>query len=120
VIRYFGGTKLGTGGLVRAYQEITKRTLELTPRAIKQLISSLDVTSEYYNYQALANFIIDLGGCIIDRKFTERVFLKVKIPFQKLDLFIEKAVNLSGGSIKVVIVVEQELNIMPITGKDNN
>ena len=52
VIRYYGGTKLGVGGLVKTYKEAAKITLEEAEIIIKELESTIEVTC-HFNQQNL-------------------------------------------------------------------
>ncbi len=116
VIRYFGGIKLGTGRLSRAYQEITNNTLEMMPVAKKQIVSQLEISTEYQYYQVLGNCINNNGGQMIEKTFSDRVLLKVTLPFKNLTSFLKEAKDFSTGSIMVKIIVEQEVTVLPIDG----
>ncbi|MEN6410213.1 MAG: YigZ family protein, partial [Anaerolineaceae bacterium] len=48
VTRYFGGIKLGTGGLVRAYTQATQEVLRVLPRAEKKWVTELKLVSPYH------------------------------------------------------------------------
>lgn len=47
VCRYFGGTKLGTGGLVKAYGEAVKQVVEQCPTTLKQSLTELHIECHY-------------------------------------------------------------------------
>ncbi|MBN1318557.1 MAG: YigZ family protein, partial [Anaerolineales bacterium] len=59
ITRYFGGTKLGTGGLVRAYSEAARQVLDLAPRAVKVATQTLLVVVPYSLYEQLGRLIAE-------------------------------------------------------------
>lgn len=77
VIRYFGGIKLGAGGLVRAYSNCVAQTLEenmftdLVPGII------LELTYEYENAKTIDNILENY--IVLDKTFKENIHAKVKI-----------------------------------------
>lgn len=80
VVRYFGGIKLGAGGLSRAYGNMAKGAI-----AHAQLIEFIDYEplSFTLSYNQLANFKYQLkqfNGTIIDQSFTEIITLKIRLP----------------------------------------
>lgn len=77
VIRYFGGIKLGAGGLVRAYSNCVAQVLEekeftdLVPGIILELIY------EYVNAKTIENILEN--SIVLDKVFNENIYIKVKI-----------------------------------------
>ncbi len=89
VIRYFGGVKLGTGGLTRAYGNAAKHVIEnaeLYPY-IEYVHQHLQI--DYKQMQWLAHVLKKLDGEIIDQNFAENVCLTIKLPKENLASFIE-------------------------------
>jgi uncharacterized YigZ family protein len=89
VTRYFGGTKLGTGGLVRAYSSAAKEVLEILPRSEKVTTMSVEVTLPYTNYDQFKRILPDYDAHILEEIFTENVTLHLSVPEDLFDAFSE-------------------------------
>lgn len=86
VIRYFGGIKLGAGGLTRAYGNAAKRVIE--DAVIEPFIerTTVRLAAKYSEIQALEYLIKKLNGRIIDHQFAEQISLLIEIPLEELPL----------------------------------
>lgn len=81
VTRYFGGTKLGTGGLARAYSGAAALAVEAATLVRWHRIVSRTVTAEFAQASALEQRLAALDLTILDRTYTETgVILTVKGP----------------------------------------
>jgi uncharacterized YigZ family protein len=94
VIRYFGGIKLGAGGLTRAYGNTARRvieTAELHPyiEFVKQRL-----TLDYKQVQAFEHLLKKLGGEITDQNFAEQVHLTIQLPKHNLKALSESFTGL--------------------------
>lgn len=80
VVRYFGGVKLGAGGLTRAYSNTAKKVIEAS--TITEHIEYTEIKLEL-NYKDLQNLeyqLNKLDGIIIKKDFTENINLIIRIP----------------------------------------
>lgn len=80
VTRYFGGTLLGTGGLVHAYGDAVKAVLELTPRRAKIAMTSLLLTLPYPFYEQVRRLISHYEASIEDETFASDVSMIISLP----------------------------------------
>ena len=83
-IRYFGGVKLGAGGLTRAYGNLAKELLTTAIITPYIAYSELQITIDYPRLQALEYQLKKLEGSILEQIFTEKVQLRIKIPDKHL------------------------------------
>ena len=101
VTRYFGGTKLGTGGLVRAYSGSVKNTLAGLSVKEKRDVLSLTVIFEYSNITAVKQMIESFHSEIIEENYEADVVFKIEIPRNNKESFIRAVTDLTGGEILV-------------------
>jgi len=96
VVRYFGGKKLGSGGLIRAYSnsvsELLKGVELIDIVNFKVLMISFD-----YSKEKEINYLLK-GVEIIDKQFTEKIYYKVKIKEKTFKEIKERLILL--GEIK--------------------
>lgn len=85
VTRYYGGTKLGTGGLVRAYGGIVRDALEHLERKEKRSHRSIRIEVPYADLDKLKHLIVSCEAKIIDQHFTQTVALEIQIPEDRMD-----------------------------------
>lgn len=85
VIRYFGGIKLGAGGLTRAYGNIAKKVIETAALVDYIEFSELQLTLNYSKLQVLEYHLKKLDGTILSQNFSENVSVRIKIPKDQVD-----------------------------------
>jgi len=114
VTRYFGGTKLGTGGLVRAYSDSVREVLDALPRAEKVPTHTVLVVTEYSFFERVRLAVEAHRGEILDEKFAADVTVTARFPVERVPAFQEALQELSNGTIEAVIVATDPATIMPL------
>lgn len=76
VVRYFGGTLLGTGGLVRAYTGAAQAAVAAADILSYSLCVDISIQADYSLYDRLANLFSTCGAKILQAEFTDKVFIK--------------------------------------------
>ncbi len=106
ITRYFGGTKLGTGGLVKAYSNSARLAINGVIKAKKIYVHRASLKSPYRLYEMITRNIKQSEGVIENEDFAENVKIEFLIPvidFDKLDIAITE---LSRGKIKLSLINE--------------
>jgi uncharacterized YigZ family protein len=80
VTRYFGGTLLGTGGLVHAYSDTTREVLAALERTERVEVRMLLVTVDYGAYEMVRRVLEEHQASFIDEAFATNVTLTVALP----------------------------------------
>jgi uncharacterized YigZ family protein len=104
VIRYFGGTKLGTGGLVRAYGDAVRAVLEVLPRARKLLTHSVVITTAYPDFERTRLAIATHGGTIVSTDFGAEARITARFAVDDYPLFEDALQDLSCGTASTEIM----------------
>lgn len=113
VTRYFGGTKLGTGGLGRAYSSAAKSALAILPKAIRVPTYTIMIASPYNRFDVIRNLIKRHKGIIADQDFAIEVTITATLDvldYQNFQSALQEATN---GKIEAVIIKSSE-EIIPI------
>jgi len=99
--RYFGGTQLGTGGLVRAYSGCVKNALAGLPITAKQDLLSMGVTFNYSKTATVQQLLKSFNAEIIEAKYQQDVTLEIDLSKNDKDDFIRALTDLTGGKIRI-------------------
>lgn len=101
VTRYFGGTKLGTGGLVKAYSEAA--ALALKDSGIKEhfITDCLKVVIDFSSYDSLKKVVSRHGGKETRADFSDKVSLEIEIRRSLTKKLMADIVELSKGKAKI-------------------
>lgn len=113
ITRYFGGTKLGTGGLVRAYSDSVRAVLEEMPRAKKISTTVLMFVIPYALYEQTKIITTGRNGLVLDENFTADVTLSVRLPDEHLQSFRDRMVQLTHGQVEFITIERRDNTIMP-------
>jgi putative IMPACT (imprinted ancient) family translation regulator len=115
VTRYFGGTLLGTGGLVRAYSSSTKAGLESSVIITKIHGVKLKIDTDYTGLGKIQYILGQRGMKILDSVYTDKVELYVLIPDEELEQV--KAELIEGTNGQAGLNVEEECYFAEIDGE---
>jgi len=90
VTRYFGGKKLGKGGLSRAYRDCADITLDNAQKIQRQLYKKLSLQFPYDKTGLVMKIVTDCSGKILDKASEEKFSLIVNIPLSNVERFNDK------------------------------
>ncbi len=102
VTRYFGGTKLGTGGLVRAYGDAARDGLRqlVTEEKIEKRLLGVEIP--YSLYELVKRLIARCNGSIQDETFEAAITLLILFPIDSVEEFVTQLRQLSNGQLTPV------------------
>jgi uncharacterized YigZ family protein len=114
VTRYYGGTKLGTGGLVRAYSAAVKEAMTILPLAQKIPTTTVELILDYKWYDPLLVLISKFNGEIQEKDFSENITISVKFTDEQWKEFDLALLTFSNASIKPITLQHDSDTIMPL------
>ncbi len=103
VTRYFGGTLLGTGGLVRAYTLAAKSALDAADSTVMSCCVELTLHIPYTLYEQVLRLAEQAGAKVVESDFAEKVDLKVLVPDTESQTLIEKLTELTRGKAGIMV-----------------
>lgn len=101
VVRYFGGIKLGAGGLVRAYTQAVNAALAeavLTPLS-RTCLRRLGV--DFSGEARLRHACQETGLAVVDQQYADRVWLTVELPEADVDARLAELADRMAGALEV-------------------
>lgn len=101
VVRHFGGTKLGTGGLTRAYSQATAEMLDGANIIENLICDKLHFSVPFTYYDRLMRIISRGQYRVVSQDFGEHATLDVDIRKSQTDSFIAQLIELTGGQIEI-------------------
>ncbi len=115
VTRYFGGTLLGTGGLVRAYSLAAAKAVENAEIAVMRTCSVFELFCDYPDYDRLVALLPSLGAKIAESDFSDRVRLIITLMKEQSEELLVKVRELTRGKGEPRLIEEK---FVPIIKKD--
>jgi len=114
VTRYFGGTKLGTGGLVKAYGDAVREVLKEVKVAALLPTTTLMFITPYRLYDQVVRLIEAHHGQVLDTEFLEEITVNVRFKDEELESFTSQLSNLSAGQVETIVVEQHPESVFPL------
>lgn len=101
VVRYFGGVKLGAGGLVRAYSTAAQQAVERLPRQTWEPTRRLHLSFDFALESRVRRLADEHGASLGDPQYGGRVSLEAKARASAVDGFTRALVEATQGRIEI-------------------
>lgn len=102
IVRYFGGVKLGAGGLVRAYSKSASEALKLLEIVPIIEYDHLVISFDYSFMNLLENRLSNYE--IINKTFTDQVSFVLKVPKNEITSVIKNVISLTNSLVKYQVL----------------
>lgn len=97
VTRYFGGTLLGTGGLVRAYSKAAKEGLGASRVVYKEQGKTVTITTDYNGIGKLQYIVSQMGLAVMDTRYSEKTEMELVVSDSNIDALVKKVTEATSG-----------------------
>lgn len=113
VTRYFGGTLLGTGGLVRAYTQAAQAALQDAGIGLMQYGAEITIEVDYADVSKVQYLFSSRKIEVMDARYTDKAAFDICIPAEKKELIREELIRMTAARAR--IMVKKEGYYMSIT-----
>jgi putative IMPACT (imprinted ancient) family translation regulator len=100
VTRYFGGTKLGTGGLVRAYTSCVQQALATLPLTERVELAAIELVVEYPRLAAVQQLFEPFEVRVLGQTFEADARFDLRLPKANLDAFRHAVLDATRGQAR--------------------
>jgi len=111
VTRYFGGTLLGAGGLVRAYSQAAKLALDAAGVSVVRRWQRIQLRCAYSQYERLHKIALDQGAVIEGTDFSADVSIDLLVPEVSSGAFCAHMMDVSAGTASFESLDIQEIPV---------
>ena len=109
ITRYFGGTLLGTGGLVKAYTEAAQSVVNAVARGQRQSVHMVLLAIPYNYLERIRLIAPRCRGEIQGEDFAGDITLTIRFPVESFDAFQKEIKELSSGKLQAEIIETSEM-----------
>jgi len=111
VIRYFGGIKLGAGGLIRAYSNGASTVIHQSEILKKQYSHQIKIGIDYKQYDSLKNLLRNENIIVESEAFNEKVDINLNVAIDETDQVIKKIQALTNDQFKWTIEGQRYIDV---------
>jgi len=101
VVRYFGGIKLGTGGLAHAYGDAATASIQAAGKAIFEKCAVFSVACDYNLLSAVQNKIYASSGILLNAEYEDGAKISAAIPIDRKAGFLSAIADATSGRATV-------------------
>lgn len=102
VTRYFGGTLLGTGGLVRAYTDASREGIKNTTVVEKIPGIRVMISTDYTDLGKIQYLLAQNQGMTEDSIYTDQVMIQAILPMEEKEAICKKLVEATSGRVNII------------------
>ena len=119
ITRYFGGTLLGTGGLVKAYTESTQLAVNAVERGRRVPVHLALLAIPYNLLERLRLLVARHGGEILSEDFAADITITLQFPIDDFVIFQSELREMSAGRLKAEVIESKE-TVVPLKEADRH